>query len=817
MTRPRGAGDSNHVRKFILHSAARLRGSGAVVDRAVRARKTWTSAPHACSIGVMSSNRPWLPKGVGACAPVLVLMLACGGCKSPNNAPQASASVSTLTNPPPPRAAAEAGRTELHQVSGDWVPWLRAGDYQRAATGFDAIYPVPDEPLLRLARAKMAIELGQFDRAAKLTLGLAEHFPMLREEIDAWHWRARAEVSPDLEVARRFEQAPSLDDKLRAVELYSQLGASAEARKLIDVVVQRAESAKRSGLALARRARADMLRGGDERGVAQSDYRWLALHAATESAAEGADEQLEALGEKLTKAQRFERAEKFTSAGMIDATLRELRLMNDAPGPGPRGVAVLRTQAWAYYKSRRDYRKAADLFAQCAQLESAHRVQDSFYSARALSRANEDAEAIVRYEKLARQFPRSGYAEEARFLAARLHFVLGHWQQAERGYAAYLERVRRSQDSGRFAASAREQQVIAQLALGQGAKAEAELARAVAATSDGRTKAALSQLHSVALLQQGKTELAAAGFRRVIEERPLSLGAQLSAARLREMGLEAPLPMGPPTSDTSKETPSALEIELPYEVERLAGVGLDDYAERLLASQEHEFQRAHAPRGGEALCQAYGTLAPARQRFRVGQRVVRERALMQPLTTATRWLWECNYPSPYPEIVEELTTRHDVSSSLVYAIMRQESAFAPHVGSSAGAVGLMQLIAPTAERVAKELGINPETVDRKVPATNIELGVFYLARLLRTFDGNVVLASAGYNAGPGAVSRWLAAAGDQPLDIFAAFIPYQETRNYVRRVLGNRARYDYLQGGDSAVIPLELQLPKQVSLGRNDY
>lgn len=70
------------------------------------------------------------------------------------------------------------------------------------------------------------------------------------------------------------------------------------------------------------------------------------------------------------------------------------------------------------------------------------------------------------------------------------------------------------------------------------------------------------------------------------------------------------------------------------------------------------------------------------------------------------------------------------------------------------------------------------------------------------------LAAAAYNAGPAAVSRWLETGETLPLDVFVARIPYEETRTYVSRVVGNLARYAYLSGGDGAVPRLELEIAK---------
>jgi len=89
--------------------------------------------------------------------------------------------------------------------------------------------------------------------------------------------------------------------------------------------------------------------------------------------------------------------------------------------------------------------------------------------------------------------------------------------------------------------------------------------------------------------------------------------------------------------------------------------------------------------------------------------------------------------------------------------------------------------------------------------------------MLRTFDGSVPLAVASYNAGPTAVSRWVETAKELDADLFVARIPYEETRNYTMRVMGNLARYQWLAGGDAAVQALALELPRAARAGDDDY
>ncbi len=115
------------------------------------------------------------------------------------------------------------------------------------------------------------------------------------------------------------------------------------------------------------------------------------------------------------------------------------------------------------------------------------------------------------------------------------------------------------------------------------------------------------------------------------------------------------------------------------------------------------------------------------------------------------------------DLIEKSAQRHGVDEKLVKAIVKQESGFNPNAKSSAGALGLMQLMPAT----ANGLGV----VDPMNPAQNIEGGVKYFKSMLNRFRGNTILALAAYNAGPNAVEKY----GSVP--------PYPETQNYVQSIL----------------------------------
>jgi soluble lytic murein transglycosylase len=143
---------------------------------------------------------------------------------------------------------------------------------------------------------------------------------------------------------------------------------------------------------------------------------------------------------------------------------------------------------------------------------------------------------------------------------------------------------------------------------------------------------------------------------------------------------------------------------------------------------------------------------------------------------------------------------------LLWAVMRQESAFDPDAVSPARAVGLMQLMPDTARPLADELGLPRDDARLTSPPYAIRVGARALRKLLDEFHGGVALAVAAYNAGSDSIDRWASRAPGMTLDTFVERIPYKETRDYVIRVMGNFARYAYLASGDAGVPSVSLPL-----------
>ena len=168
--------------------------------------------------------------------------------------------------------------------------------------------------------------------------------------------------------------------------------------------------------------------------------------------------------------------------------------------------------------------------------------------------------------------------------------------------------------------------------------------------------------------------------------------------------------------------------------------------------------------------------------------------------------WTILYPQVFWPEVSQLAQTRGLDPYLVLSIIRQESAFNPAAISSAGARGLMQLMPTTAQELFTKLKLPQESASRlHDPQLSITLGTHYFAGLMQRYQGNVVLALTGYNAGPARAARWREQWSGVPTDEFVERIPLDETRNYVKLILRNLMMYERLYKAAQSRTVLESQ------------
>lgn len=244
-------------------------------------------------------------------------------------------------------------------------------------------------------------------------------------------------------------------------------------------------------------------------------------------------------------------------------------------------------------------------------------------------------------------------------------------------------------------------------------------------------------------------------------------------------------------------------IELPIKSSPEADVTYRDNAwcERLFYFADHGFEEAEWEAlmllaqpdqyGGQmAVCLALseaGLAATATQIVERGQLGIQNGV---PTPERLRVL----YPRAYWSQVCEIASETRVDPYLLLAIGRQESVFQPRVVSRSGATGVMQLMPDTADWLMKvEPGVqNEHSNNLSHPANSLRLGAYYLMRMIERNDDNLVFALASYNAGPGNVAKWRKTHPSTDMEVFIDTIPFEETKDYVKKVLGNYAAYHSL-------------------------
>lgn len=661
---------------------------------------------------------------------------------------------------------------------------------------------------VRLARGWVALQAGRYAEAVEALGGLAEKLPLAKSEIESWYAEAAAHAGPYDQAGALLGASPLVRDNILGAQAYLRGGDLGKARVSIDTAIRRAERNRRAAEeAEAHWVRAQIAEAQKQPAVAAGDYRWLVENAPKHDKVREAIEGVDRNQGTLSLDARLTAIARSTSPLNLDQTLVLLASL-EAKHPEST-VAHAFARARALYAAR-DYARARDAFDAAAKLVSPFAAEALYYAAHAAARAGDEGGGLTRYAAVSKKHAGSVWAERSAYRHAELLLTTAAYDEAAAAFASYAARFPKTQDTER----AHYGRAMALLSGGEPARA-AKLFKALRDKASQRHFiASLSHLEGVALSRAGKLDDAKKLWLELVREEPLTWAALAAHARLRAV---AHAPMPPLIGGPDTVHHAALPITLPSAPRMFHELGLDMIAEERLSSMEQEAARPYPSREGEALCEMYGQLSVARQRSRVGNRAVSLEMLMRPPSSAERWAWHCVYPQPYADLVRENERRFEIPSGVVHAIMRQESAFKTTALSPVGAQGLMQLMPNTAARVAAEIPITIDLEDVWQPDINLQLGSFYIGKLLQNFKGSVPIAAAAYNAGPHAVQRWLEGNGDPDLDVWIARIPYRETRTYVQRVVTNFARYQYLTGGRGAVRELDLKLPAGTTIEDDAY
>ena len=159
------------------------------------------------------------------------------------------------------------------------------------------------------------------------------------------------------------------------------------------------------------------------------------------------------------------------------------------------------------------------------------------------------------------------------------------------------------------------------------------------------------------------------------------------------------------------------------------------------------------------------------------------------------------YPRYFHDFVKLYSNEYNLTESLLFGLIRTESYFDKNVFSKVGATGLTQLMPVTAKDIARKLRI--EYFDLLDPQTNINFGAFYLSDMIRLFKGSIMPSVISYNTGRRRILNWLENYPNVPMDIWIEMLPYEESREYGKKILSSTFIYELLYYGENSYHTVE--------------
>jgi soluble lytic murein transglycosylase len=448
------------------------------------------------------------------------------------------------------------------------------------------------------------------------------------------------------------------------------------------------------------------------------------------------------------------------------------------------------------FRMRRDYGGASELLLGVVGSFSGEKAASAaFHGTRALSRVHRDDEAIAGYQRFVARFPQSRWAPEAQFLSGWLEINRGRLREGLPGLEGTLARYPRSafsEDAAWFVA-------LAHVLLGNGQAALAALDRYQRVSGRKRgmdPEGRVQYFRGRALALVGRDGEARAALRDLARRAPFSYYGLLARARLREQGESLSVSLPPWTGQLGPASGAPAQPALARADELLAA-GLDvEAGMELVRGEAALLSRLGRERGLALLFDRYPRMQTWWRAYQLAEVIGASALGATPIGPARRF-WEAAYPRAFANLVEQHAPAAGNPPLFLYAIMRKESGFSPREISYADARGLLQMLPATSARLARELDLPFSDHELFVPEVNIRLGAAYIGALVKKFGGSVPLAAGAYNAGPRAMMRWCDQNGRRRFDDFVELVTFEQTREYIKRVLAIYARYRYLYGGET--------------------
>jgi soluble lytic murein transglycosylase len=496
----------------------------------------------------------------------------------------------------------------------------------------------------------------------------------------------------------------------------------------------------------------------------------------------------------LSAADHIVRAQQMSNARAWDDAVAELEMLDVSKMSAKDRTDRDYWLGTTLYKMRRRYAEAGDLLLKVSGKMGKSAAESMFHGARALSRADRDDDAIKWYREVVRKFPASDWAKEAQFLTGWLEFNRGNYKQAIAPLEVSIDKNPKSKwmdDSLWFLG-------MSQYLLGNYKAAKVQL---TALSKRGGSLEGGKGQYWLARTEEKLGNDSKPEYNDIVRRYPFSWYAMLARARLKQAGADSGSPFGAkiaPRGPQIDDTPDpALATDpLVAKADELITAGLLTEAGEELARGETGFIKRHGK--AKALAMLFDRYHQASNFNRPWMLSIIHgaSALNTPPQADAKIWWQSAYPRAFHDLVSKHQALGNNPDDYLVSIMRKESGFNPHDISYADAQGLLQMIPATTRRTCTALNI--QYADGRLYETefNIQTGSWYIGNMLNKFKRQIPIGAGSFNSGPRPVMKWLEQNGNREMDEFVELVPYTQTREYMKKVTENYARYRYLYASE---------------------
>lgn len=464
----------------------------------------------------------------------------------------------------------------------------------------------------------------------------------------------------------------------------------------------------------------------------------------------------------------------------IEAETLYNKLLNNASDAATRLTYLTKlANLFLSTRSRNDAIPTLELIAQDFP-ESSEAAKALYQIGQIYWNRHENTQALEYFQLILEKYPTSEYVDRARFAAADIHEYFGRRPEAIQLYSDIikLSPVGQIRDDAAWR--------LAWLYYRNGDLPSASEAFSTLSKQSGNGPFGTAALYWQARISEksGENDKARQTYRQITASAPESYYQSLSWRALQRLGDASEEPKWVVASSPQEADDPPIAPELVFHLSRARALGSLSL-QHLAITELDELNRAATPsnRMRAFLMREY---------FKTGG-YARSLQLANQLPSSRRDREPYRYPLAFWQLIQQKAQQRGLDPYLVLALIRQESLFDARARSPAAALGLMQLLQPTAARVAKQIGIAVPTPDMLFdPDVNLTLGTQYLKDLLARYSNNRQKAIAAYNAGESAVDRWEKEISTDDIEEFVERIPYVETRGYVKLVLRNQQIYKSL-------------------------